>query len=103
MVNGAGTRSCRRIAHHRLVDRYHLAQRPLCLCQDGKEEMGGEVLAIARPDRPPTGFADARFLPVTGSPIHAVRLPVWPAPLVLLPSLGAIRGTCLRGLSSLDC
>ena len=103
MMNGAGTRSCRRIAHHRPVDRYHPAQRPLCLCRDEKEEMGGEVLEISRPGRPPTVFADAHFLPVTGSPIHAVRAPAWPAPLVLLPSLGAIGGTCLRGLSSLDC
>ena len=103
MVNGMLAGSCRRIAHHRSVDRYRLAQRPLCLCRDGNEEMGGEVLAIARPDRPPTWFAEASFLPVTGSPVRAVRPPAWPAPLVLLPSLGARGGTGLRGLSSLDC
>ena len=89
MVNGAGAGSYRRIAHHRPVDLYRPAQRPLCLCRDGKEEMGGEVLVIARPDWPPTRFTDARFLPATGSPVRAVRPPAWPAPLVLLPSLGA--------------
>ena len=65
--------------------------------------MGGEVLAIPQPGRLPTGFAGAHFLPVTGSPVRAVRPPAWPAPLVLLPVLGAKRGTGLRGLGSLDC
>ena len=103
MVNGAGAGSCWRIAHLRPVDRYRPAQRPLFLCWDGKEEMGEEVVAIAWPDRPPTGFVDARFLPATGSPVRGVRPPIWPAPLVLLPSLGTREGTGLRGLSSLDC
>ena len=35
--------------------------------------------------------------------VREVRPPTWPAPLVLLPSLGARGGTGLRGLSSLDC
>ena len=65
--------------------------------------MKGEVLVIARPDRPPTGFADAHFLPATGSPIRAVQSPAWPAPLVLLPILSVRGGTGLRGLGSLDC
>ena len=99
----AGAGSCRRITHHRSVDQYHLAQRPPCLCRDGKEEMNGEVLVIARPDRPPTGFADAHFLPATGLPIRAVQPPAWPAPLILLPILGARGGTGLQGLGSLDC
>ena len=103
MVNGAGAGNCRRIAHHPSVDRYRPAQRLLCLCRDGKEEMGGEVLASARPGRPPTGFVGAHFLPATGSPICATRPSTWPAPLVLLPSLGARGGTDLQGLSSLDC
>ena len=42
---------------------YRPVQRPPCLGRDGKKEMEGEALAIARPGRPPTGFADARFLP----------------------------------------
>ena len=103
MVNCGGARSCRRITHHRPVDRYRPAQRPLCPCRDGKVEMGREALSIARPGRPPTGFTDARFLPATGSPVRAVRPPAWPAPLVLLPTLGARGGTSLRGLGSLDC
>ena len=64
---------------------------------------GGEALAMARPDRLPTRFAGARFLPATGLPVHAVRPSTWPAPLVLPPVLGARGGTGLRGLGSLDC
>ena len=103
MVNGGGAGSCWWITHHRPVDRYRPAQQPPCLCRDGKEEMGEEVLAIAQPDRPPTGFTGARFLPATGSPVGAVRPPAWLAPLVLFPTLGARGGTGLRGLGSLDC
>ena len=73
MVNGAGGGNCRRIAHHLLVDRYRPEQRPLFLCRDGKEEMGGEVLAIAWLGLPPTGFAGAHFLLTTSSPVRAVR------------------------------
>ena len=103
MVNGAGEGNFRRIIHHLPVDRYRQVQRPLCPCRDGKEEMGGEALAIARPDRLPTGFAGARFLPITGSPVRAVWPPAWPAPLVLLLVLGFKGGTGLWGLGSPDC
>ena len=65
--------------------------------------MGGEVLAIARPGRPPTGLTGAHFLPATGSLIRAARLSALHAPLVSLPSLGARGGIGLQGLSSLDC
>ena len=102
-VNGAGEGNCRRIAHRLSVDRYRPAQRPLCLCWDGKEEMGGEVPAIARPDWPPTGFAGAHFPPATDSPVRAIWPSAWPAPPVLLPSLGSKGGIGLQGLSSLDC
>ena len=107
-MNSAGVGNCWRIAHHPLVDRYRPAQRPLSLCLDGKEEMdgeeeiNGEVLASARPGRPPTGFAGAHFLPATGSLVHATRPSAWPA-LILLPSLGIRGGADLQGLSSLDC
>ena len=103
MVNGGGAGSCRKITHHRPVDRYRPAQQPLFPCQDGKEEMGGEVLVIALPDRLPTGFTGARFLPATDSLVHVVRPPAWPGPLASLPILGARGGTSLRGLGSLDC
>ena len=65
--------------------------------------MGGEVPAIARPDQPPTGFVGAHFPPTTSSPVRAIRPFVGPAPLVLLPSLGANGGTGLQGLGSLNC
>ena len=65
--------------------------------------MGGEALTIARPDRSPTRFTDAHFLPPTGLSVRAVRPPPWPSPLVFLPSLVARGGTGLRGLGSLDC
>ena len=65
--------------------------------------MGEEALMIARPGWLSTRFADARFLPATGSPVRAVRPLSWPAPLVLLPALGARGGTGLRGLDSWDC
>ena len=103
MVNGVGAGNYRRIAHHPLEDRYHPTQRPLCLCRDGKEEMGREVLASARPGRPPIGFAGTHFLSTTGSPVRATRLSAWPATLVFLPSLGTRGGTGLQRLSSLDC
>ena len=64
--------------------------------------MDGEVLASARLGRPPSGFAGAHFLPTTGSPIRAIQPSTWPAPLILLPSLGARGGTDLQGLSLLD-
>ena len=51
----------------------------------------------------PTAFTGARFLPVTGSPVRAVRPPAWPAPLVLSLVLDARGGTGLRGLGSWDC
>ena len=95
MVNGAGTGNCWRIDNHPPVDRYRLAQRPLCLCRDGKEEVGREVLKITLPGRPPTVFASADFLPTTGSPGRAIRPSSCPAPLVFLPSPGAIGGTGL--------
>ena len=103
MVNGAGAGNSWRIAHHLPVDRYRPAQRPLCLCQDRKEEMGGEVPAIAQPDWPPFGFVGSHFPPATGSPVRAIWPSSWHAPLVLLPSLGARGGIGLQGLSSLDC
>ena len=109
MVNGAGAGNYWRIAHHPPVDRYRPALRPLCLCRDGKEEMDGEgemdeeVLASARPGRPPTGFVGAHFLPATGSPVRAIQPSAWPAPLVLLPSLDARGGADPQGLSLLDC
>ena len=103
MVNDAGVGSCRKITHHRPVDRYRPVQWPLCLCQDGKQEMGGEALEIARPDRPPTRSADACFLPITGSPICAVRPPAWPTPLALFLTLSARGETGLQGLGSLNC
>ena len=103
MVNDTVAGSCRRITHHRSIDRYCPAERLLCLCRDGKEEVGGKALVIGRPGRPPTEFVDARFLPTTGLPVRAVRPLAWPAPLVLLPTLGARGGTGLRGLGSLDC
>ena len=103
MVNDSGEGSCPRITHHRPVDRYRSAQWPLFLCRDGEEEMGVEALKIARPGRSPTRFADAHFLPATGSSVSAVEPPAWLAPLVFLPSLGARGGTGLRGLGSLDC
>ena len=109
MVNGVGAGNCRKIAHHPQVDRYRLAQRPLCFCRDGKEEideeeeMDGEVLASSWPCRPPTGFAGAHFIPAIDSPVRATRPSAWPASLVLLLSLGAREGTDLQGLSSLDC
>ena len=65
--------------------------------------MGGEVPAIARPDRPTIGFTGAHFPPAIGSPVRAIRPSALPAPHVLLPSLGAIRGIGLQGLSSLGC
>ena len=65
--------------------------------------MGGKVPAIAQFDQPPTGFIGAHFLPATGSPVHAIRPSVGPAPLFLLPSLVASGATGLQGLGSLDC
>ena len=102
MVNCVGAGNCRRIASHPPIDRCRPAQRPLYLCQDGMKEMGGEVLAIARPDRPPTRFAGAHFPPATGSPVRAIWPSVGPASLILLPSLGARGGTGLRGPGLLD-
>ena len=102
MVNGVGAGNCRRIARHPSVDRCRPAQRPLCLCRDGKKEMDGEVPAIAWPGRPPTRFTGAHFPPATDSPVRAIRPSVGPAPLVLLPSLSARGGTGLRGLGLLD-
>ena len=61
------------------------------------------VPASGRSSRPPSGFTGAHFPPVIGSSVRAIRPFVWPAPLVLLPSLGARGGIGLQGLSSLDC
>ena len=60
--------------------------------------MGREVPAVARPGWPPTGFAGAHF-----PHVHAIRPSAGPAPLVLLPSLGARGGIGLQGPGSLDC
>ena len=95
--------NCRRIIHHLLVGRYRPVQWSLCPCREGKKERGEEALKIGRPGWLPTGFASARFLPVTGLPVRAVRPLAWPAPLVLLPILDARGGTGLRGLDSRDC
>ena len=103
MVNGAREGNCRRIIHHLPVVRYRPAQLPLCPYRDGKEEIGGEALAIAWSGWLPTGFADARFLPAAGLPVRAVWPSTWLAHLALLPVLGAIGGTDLWGLGSLDC
>ena len=102
MVNGAGGGNCWRIVHHPPIDLHRPAQRPLFLCWDRKEGAGGEVPAIARPDRLPTGFAGAHFPLIIGSPVRAIRPPIWPAPLALLPSLCARGGADLQGLGSLD-
>ena len=64
--------------------------------------MGGQAPAIARPGRPPTEFACAHFPPAIGSPVRAIRPSTGPAPFVSLPSLSAIGGTGLQGLSLLD-
>ena len=103
MVNGVGVGNCQRIARHPSVGRCRPAQLPLCIYRDGKEEMGGEVPAIVRPGRRPTGFACAYFPPATGSLVRAIWPSARPAPLVLLPSLGARGETSLQGLGSLDC
>ena len=102
MVNDAGEGICQRIIHHPPVGRDRPVQQSLCPCRDGKEERGEEALAIAWPGWLPNGFAGARFLLATGSPVRAVRPLAWPAPLVLLPVLGARGGTGLRGLDSRD-
>ena len=103
MVNGVGAGNCRRTVRHAPVDRCHPTQKSLCLCQDGKEGMGGEVPSVARPGQPPTGFACVHFFPITGSPVRAIRPSSGHDPLVFLPSLGARGGTGLQGPSSLDC
>ena len=72
------------------------------LCREGKEETGGEVPATGRPGRLPTGFTSAHFLLATGSPVRVTRPSAWPAPLVLLPFLGAKGGVDLQGLGLLD-
>ena len=95
MVNGVGAGNCQRTVRHPLVDRCHPVQKSLCLCQDGKEGMDGEVPSVARPCQPPNGFACAHFFPTTGSPVRAIGPPAGPAPLVFLPSLGARGGTGL--------
>ena len=102
MENCAGAGNCQRIARHPPVGRCRPAQRPLCLCRDGKQEMGGEVPMIAQPGRPPTRFVGAYFPPATGSPVHVIRPFAGPAPLVFLPSLSASGGIGLQGLGLLD-
>ena len=87
MVNGGGAGNCRKIARHPPVDRCRPAQQPLCLCRDGMAEMDRQAPAIARPGRPPTGFAGAHFPPAIDSPIRAIRPSVGPAPLKGLGSL----------------
>ena len=101
-VNGAGAVKCRRIIYHLQVDLHRSAQRLLYLCWDGKEEMGGEVPATARPDRLPTKFANANFLLATGLLFRVTRPSAWSVPLILLPFLGARRGADLQGLGLLD-
>ena len=101
-VNGAGVVNCRRIIHHRRTDLHRSAQRLLYLCFDGKEEMGGEVPATARPCRLPTEFASADFLLATGSLIRVTWPSSWSVPLSLLPFLVARRGDDLQGLGLLD-
>ena len=103
MVNGAGEENCQRIIHHLPVGRYHLVQRSLYPCQDGKEGMGEEALVIARPGWLPTGSADSCFLPAAGSLVRLVRQISEPAPPALFPVLGTRGGTSLRGLDSRDC
>ena len=102
MVNDVGAGNCRRIAHHSPADRHRPTQRPLLLCRDGKEGAGGDVLAIARLDRVPTGFTGAHFLLAIDSPVRVIRPPAWFALLTLLPSLCARGGADLQSLSSLD-
>ena len=103
MVIGAGAGSYRRITHHRPVNQYRLVQRPLCLFRGGKEETGGDALAIGLRGRRPIGFAGVRFLIAIGSPVRVIRPPAWLAPLVLLPTPGNREGIDLLGLSLLDC
>ena len=84
-----GAENCRKIAHHPPVGQCRPVWRPLCLCRDRKEEVGGEVPAISLPGWPPTGFTDAHFPPAIGSPVRAIRPSAGPTPLALLPSLDA--------------
>ena len=98
-----GAENCRKIARHPPVGQCHPVWRPLCLCRDGKEEVGGEVLAISLPGWPPTGFVGTHFPPATGSPVRAIRPSVEPDPLALLQSLDARGGTGLQGAGLLDC
>ena len=97
-MNNVGVGNYRRTVRHRSVDGCRPAQRALCLCQDGKEGIGGEFPAVARPDWPPTGFTGAHFLPAIGSPVRVIRPSAGPAPLVLLPSLGTRGGLVFKGL-----
>ena len=99
MVNGVGAGNCQRTVRHPSVDRCHPAQKSLCLFQDRKEGMGGEVPSVAWPCQPPTGFACAHFFPITVSPVRAIRPSAGTAPLVFLPSLSSRGGTGLQGPS----
>ena len=103
MVNAMGAESCRKITRHPPVGQCRQVQRPPCLYQDEMDEVGGEVLVISRPGRPPTGFVGARYPLAIGSRVHATRPSAWPAPLVLPPSLGARGGTGLQGEGLLGC
>ena len=102
-MNGVGAGNCQKIARHPPIGQLRLAQRPLCLCREGVEEVGREVPVISRPDWPPTGFAGAHFPPVIDSPVRAIRPSARPAPLTSLPSLGARGGTGLQEAGLLDC
>ena len=64
--------------------------------------MGRAVPASARPGWPPSEFAGTYFPPTIDFPVRAIRPFSWPAPLVLLPSLGSRGGIGLQGLNSLD-
>ena len=97
MVNAVGVESCRKITRHPQVGPCRRVQRPPCLYREEMEEVGGEVPVISWPGRPPTGFVGARYPPAIGLRVRATQPLVWPTPLVLPPSLGAIGGFGLQG------
>ena len=103
MVNVVGAESCRKITRHSPVGQCCRVQRPLCLCRDEIEKVGGEVPVISRPGWPSTGFIGAHYPLAIGSRVRATWPSTWPAPLILPPSLGARGGTGLQGDGLLDC